>query len=215
MGWRCNSCLQSLYRTVLGAVNLSAFFGSNRTMLYQIVSFLLEVASSLLCTAFLLRIYMQLQRSGFNNPVGKLVFALTDWAVLPLRRVLPALGRLDSASLLMALLVELLHYVVLWLLLGGTTPVVFVAWLALCGVVRIALTGMIGLLIIYVVMSWVQARSPMAEVIQRLAEPLLRPLRRVLPPLGGLDLSALAVLVLLQVAMMVLAHLQASVLMMG
>ena len=184
-------------------------------MLYQIVSFLLEVASSLLCTAFLLRIYMQLQRSGFNNPVGKLVFALTDWAVLPLRRVLPALGRLDSASLLMALLVELLHYVLLWLLLGGNTPVVFVAWLALCGVVRIALTGMIGLLIIYVVMSWVQARSPMAEVIQRLAEPLLRPLRRVLPPLGGLDLSALALLVLLQVAMMVLAHLQASVLKMA
>ena len=74
-------------------------------MLYQIVSFLLEVASSLLCTAFLLRIYMQLQRTGFNNPVGKLVFALTDWAVLPLRRVLPALGRVDSASLLMALLI--------------------------------------------------------------------------------------------------------------
>ena len=184
-------------------------------MLYQIVSFLLEVASSLLCTAFLLRIYMQLQRVGFNNPVGKLVFALTDWAVLPLRRVLPAMGRLDSASLLLALLVELLHYVLLWLLLGGNTPVVFVAWLGLCGVGRIALTGMAGLLVLYLVMSWGQARSPIAEVIRRLAEPLLRPLRRVLPQLGGLDLSALVVLVLLQVALMVLAHVQASVLMMG
>ena len=74
---------------------------------------------------------------------------------------------------------------------------------------------MVGLLIIYVVMSWVQARSPISEVVQRLAEPLLRPLRRVLPQLGGLDLSALVLLVLLQVALMVLGHLQASVLVMG
>lgn len=179
-------------------------------MLYQIVSFLLEVAASLLCTASLLRLYMQWQRIGFGNPVGKLVFALTDWAVLPLRRVLPSLGRLDTASLVLALLIELLHYALLWLLLGASTNPL---WLALCGVVRMALTGMVGLLIIYVVMSWVQARSPIADVIQRLAEPLLRPLRRVLPPLGGLDLSALVVLVLLQVALMVLAHVQASVLM--
>ena len=182
-------------------------------MLYQIVSFLLEVAASLLCTASLLRLYMQWQRIGFGNPVGKLVFALTDWAVLPLRRVLPSLGRLDTASLVLALLIELLHYALLWLLLGASTNPLWLAWLALCGVVRMALTGMVGLLIIYVVMSWVQARSPIADVIQRLAEPLLRPLRRVLPPLGGLDLSALVVLVLLQVALMVLAHLQASLLM--
>ena len=117
-------------------------------MLYQIVSFLLEVASSLLCTAFLLRIYMQLQRTGFNNPVGKLVFALTDWAVLPLRRVLPALGRVDSASLLMALLIELLHYALLWLLLGASTNPLWPLWLSLCGVVRMALTGMVGRLTI-------------------------------------------------------------------
>ena len=200
---------------LLRAPNVPTFPRTNPTMLYQIASFLLEVVASLLCTAFLLRIYMQLQRVSFNNPVGKLVFALTDWAVLPLRRVLPALGRLDSASLVMAALVELLHYLLLWLLLGANTNPVWVVWLALCGLVRIALTGMVGLLIIYVVMSWVQARSPISEVVQRLAEPLLRPLRRVLPQLGGLDLSALVLLVLLQVALMVLGHLQASVLVMG
>ena len=181
-------------------------------MLYQIVSFLLEVAASLLGTASLLRMYMQWQRIGFGNPVGKLVFALTDWLVLPLRRVLPAMGRLDSASLVAALLVELVHYLLLWLLLGAQTNPLWVLWLALCVVVRMALTSMVGLLIIYVIMSWVQARSAISDVIQRLAEPLLRPLRRVLPSLGGLDLSPLVLLVLLQVALMVLAHLQGSVL---
>ena len=80
------------------------------------------------------------------------------------------------------------------------------------GLLRLALTGMVGLLIVYVVLSWVQPQSPLSDIITRLCEPLLRPLRRVLPSLGGLDLSALVFLVLLQVALMVLAHVQASVL---
>jgi len=181
-------------------------------MLYQIVSFLLEVAAGLLCSACLLRLYMQFQRIGFGNPVGKLVFALSDWLVLPLRRVLPAIKRWDGASLAAAVLVELVHYLLLWLLLGADTNVAWVVWLALCGVVRIALTGMVGLVIIYVVMSWVQARSPIADVIERLCTPLLAPLRRVLPQLGGLDLSPLVLLVLLQVGLMVLGNVQAAVL---
>ena len=81
-------------------------------------------------------------------------------------------------------------------------------WLALCGLVRVALTGLVVLLIVYVVMSWVQARSPISDIITRLCEPLLAPLRRVLPQLGGLDLSPLVLLVGLQIALMVLGHLQ-------
>ena len=181
-------------------------------MLYQIVSFLLEVAAGLLCSACLLRIYMQWQRIGFGNPVGRLVFALSDWMVLPLRRVVPAMGRWDGASLVAALLVVLAQYLVLWLLLGAGTNVGWVLWLALCGLVRMALTGMVILLIVYVVMSWVQARSPMSDVVTRLCEPLLAPLRRVLPQLGGLDLSALVLLVGLQVALMVLGNVQTAVL---
>ena len=69
-------------------------------MLFDIVSLLLDVATGLLGGACLLRLYMQYQRIPFGNPVGRFVFALTDWLVLPLRRVLPALGRLDTASLL-------------------------------------------------------------------------------------------------------------------
>ena len=74
--------------------------------------------------------------------------------------------------------------------------------------VRVALTGMAGLLIAYAVLSWVQAHSPVSDVIARLSEPLLRPVRRVLPLVGGVDLSPLVVLVLVQVALMALGHLQ-------
>ncbi|MGL4434307.1 MAG: YggT family protein [Giesbergeria sp.] len=177
-------------------------------MLHQIVTFLLDVVAGLLCGMCLLRIYMQWQRIPFSNPVGRLVFALTDWLVLPLRRAIVPLGRLDLASLLAALLVEVVQYLLLWVLFGAGAGWQWLPWLALFGVVRVALTGMAGLLIAYAVLSWVQAHSPVSDVIARLSEPLLRPVRRVLPLVGGVDLSPLVVLVLLQVALMVLGHLQ-------
>ena len=64
-------------------------------------------------------------------------------------------------------------------------------WLALFGLARVAVSGLIGLLIVYAVMSWVQARSPLADVIARLCEPILRPFRRIIPLVGGIDLSPL------------------------
>ena len=181
-------------------------------MLYQIVSFLLDIAAGLLSGICLLRAYMQWQRISFANPIGQRVFALSDWLVLPLRRMLPAAKRWDWACLLAALLVQLLHYVLLWLLVGAGAGWTALPWLALFGTLRVVLSGTIGLLIVYAVMSWVQADSPMADTIARLCAPLLRPVRRVVPLVGGIDLSPLVLLVLLQVASMVLAAVQGQVL---
>ena len=185
------------------------------SMLFQIVSFLLDVVGGLLTGACLLRLYMQLQRVSFANPVGRLVFALSDWLVLPLRKLLPAAGRWGLPSLAGALLVQLAQYLLLWLLLGGFSAgamgLAWLPWMALFGMARVAVSGMMGLLIVYAVLSWVQTRSPISDVIARLCEPVLRPIRRVLPLLGGIDLSPLVALVVLQVLMIVLGHLQASV----
>ncbi|QYY24770.1 MULTISPECIES: YggT family protein [unclassified Diaphorobacter] len=182
-------------------------------MLFQILSFLLDVASGLLTGACLLRLYMQLQRVSFANPVGRLVFALSDWLVLPLRKLVPSVGRWDLSCLAAALLLQLVQYLLLWLLVGGGMGLAWLPWMALFGLARVAVSGLMGLLIVYAVLSWVQTRSPISDVITRLCEPLLRPVRRVLPLLGGVDLSPLVVLVLLQVVMIVLGHLQASVMM--
>ena len=181
------------------------------SMLYQIASFLLDVVGGLLAGACLLRLYMQWQRIPFSNPVGGLVFALTDWLIMPLRRVIPPVGRWDVSSLVAAALLQLAQYFLLTLLLGAASAWAWLPWLALFGLARVAVSGLIGLLIVYAVMSWVQARSPLADVIARLCEPVLRPFRRIIPLVGGIDLSPLAVLVLLQVVMIVLGHLQASV----
>ena len=158
-----------------------------------------------------MRIYMQRQRVPFGNQVGQLVFALTNWVVLPLRRVIPAVRGFDLASVVAAFLVQLAQYLVLWALLGGAVGWGWALWMALFGLLRVAIGAVMVLVIIHAVMSWVQARSTVAGIVDRLAAPMLRPLRRVIPMLGGIDFSPMVLIVLLQVALMVLGNLQASV----
>lgn len=181
-------------------------------MAYQILSFLLDVAVGLLGGACLLRLYMQYQRISFKNPVGRFVFALTDWLVLPLRRILPSIGRWDTASLVGAFLLELAQYGVLWLLAGRTAGLGMLPLLALFGLIRLVISALTVLVIVYAILSWMRADSPIVDVIERLCAPLLRPWRRIIPLVGGIDLSPLAFLVALQVAAIMLASLQASAL---
>ncbi|WP_370679586.1 YggT family protein [Comamonas sp. GB3 AK4-5] len=181
-------------------------------MIEQILSFLLEVVAGLVSGACLLRLYMQTQRVPFSNPVGQLVFALTDWLVMPLRKLIKPSGKYDLSSLVGAVLIQLVHYLLLWALAGAAGSVVLVPLLALFGLLRMVLTGLIGLLIVYAILSWVSPHSPIYGVLSRLCAPVLRPLQRIIPLVGGVDLSPLAALVLLQVLLMVLAHLQFSVL---
>lgn len=181
-------------------------------MIVQILQFLLEVASGLIAGACLLRVYMQAQRIPFNNPVGKLVFALSDWLVMPLRKIIPNRTKLDLSSLIAALLVMLVQYILLWLLMGASGNPAMVLVLAVFGVLRMVLTGLVGILIVYAILSWVQPHSPIAGILHRLSEPVLRPLRKVIPLVGGVDLSALAAIIVLQVLLMVLANVQFGIL---
>ena len=186
------------------------------TMFYQITSLLLEVVAGLLAGTCLLRLYMQYQRIPMSarsgNPLAKFIFALTDWLVLPLRRVIPAAGRWDMASLVGAFLIQLAQFLILWGLTGMAASLVSVVVLAAFGLVRMAISGMTGLVIIYAVLSWVQTQSAAADLLERLVMPVLIPIRRVLPLVGGIDLSPLLLLLLLQVFAIVLGSLQAAVL---
>jgi YggT family protein len=187
-------------------------------MLYQIISLLLDVATGVLGGACLLRLYLQYQgiplsaRSG--NPLGPFIFALTDWLVLPLRRVVPAWGRWDLASLIGAYLLVLVQYLLLWLLAGAAEGLLAVPLLAVFGLLRLLISGLTGLVIVYAVLSWFQTRSALTNVIERLCAPPLRPIRRVVPLIGGVDLSPLVLLVLLQIASILVGHLQAAALQM-
>jgi YggT family protein len=186
------------------------------TMLYQITSLLLEVAAGLVAGTCLLRLYMQYQRIPMSvrsgNPLAKFIFALTDWLVLPLRRVIPAAGRWDLASLVGAFLVQLAQFVILWAIMGMTAGLLSVVVLAAFGLVRMAISGLTGLVIVYAILSWVQTQSMAADFLERLVLPVLIPIRRVVPLIGGIDLSPLVLLLILQVAGIVLGSIQAAVL---
>jgi len=185
-------------------------------MLYQIASLLLEVVAGFLSGACLLRLYMQYQRIPMSarsgNPLGRFVFALTDWIVLPLRKVIPAIGALDTASLVAAFLLQFAEFGLLWLLAGAAGGFFSVPILAVFGLLRMAISAMTGAVIVYAILSWVQTQSVMADVIERLVSPALVPIRRVLPLIGGVDLSPLVLLVILQIAAIVLGNLQAAAL---
>ena len=184
--------------------------------LYQITSLLLEVAAGLLAGTCLLRLYMQYQRipmsSRSGNPMGKFIFALTDWLVLPLRRIVPAVGRWDLSSLVAAYLVQLVEFLILWAISGMGGSLLTVVVLAAFGLVRLAISGCTGLVIVYAILSWVQTQSTIADLLERLVMPVLTPIRRVVPLAGGIDLSPLVLLLLLQIAGIVLGSVQATVL---
>lgn len=184
-------------------------------MLNQIITLLLDVAVGLVAGAALLRLYMQYQRIPMSqrtgNPLGNFIFSLTDWLVLPLRKLVPAVGRWDMSSLLAVYVLELLQVGILWLLGMGAGPGQL-PLLAVFGVLRLALSALIGLVIVYAVLSWMQAHSPLTDLLERLCAPLLRPIRKLIPLVGGVDLSPLALLLLAQIAAMVLGGVQHSLL---
>jgi len=125
---------------------------------------------------------------------------------------LPAMGRWDTASIVAAYLLELVQFSLLFALLGGALGYAVVPLLALFGLVRLAISGLTGLVIVYAILSWVRADSPIVDIIDRLCMPLLRPWRKLIPLVGGIDLSPLAFLVVLQVAAIILNSVQQSLL---
>jgi YggT family protein len=179
-----------------------------RPMLYQIPSFLLDVIVGLLGGACLLRLYMQYHRVPFGNPLGRFIFAITDWIVLPLRRIVPAVRRWDLASLIAAWLLVLAKFLLLWLLVGNLGRIAALPLVSLVGLMQLAVSGLTALLVVYAVLSWFPGASPMLlDLISRLAEPMVRPFRRFIPLIGGVDLSPLAAIVVLQVIAIVLGNL--------
>ena len=186
-------------------------------MLTQIVLLILDTVCGLLTLALLVRFAMQWARAPFRNPLGQFIVAVTDWMVRPLRRVIPGLFGLDMASLLLAWLWQVVYQGIALGLSGvllavSFAPALVVALLALLEVAKISLYLLMGAVLVAAVFSWVNPHAPLADVFNILTRPLLRPFRRVIPPVGGVDLSPLALLLLLQIALFVVAGLRNSVL---
>lgn len=178
-------------------------------MIAGALGFLLQTLGNLFVIAVLLRFLMQLFRVPFRNPFAQFIVAITDFAVKPLRRVVPGLLGLDWACLVLAWLVELAVVTAgYWLdgfpfVLAGAKIWPVMMGLAAVRLLSLAVYMIIGLTLVRAVLSWVNTNSPLMPVVYELTEPFLRPLRRIVPMVSNVDLTPLVLFILCQLVLMV------------
>ncbi|MFZ3323294.1 MAG: YggT family protein [Usitatibacter sp.] len=176
-------------------------------MIVQVVAMVLNTLASLFILTALVRFWMQVCRAPSRNPIAYFSMALTDWAVKPLRRVVPGLFKLDWSSLIVAWAFEYVLLVLLKALEIGDVPdtpaaysvLLFMSFVELA---RLSVYVFMAAIIIQAVLSWVNPYHPVAPFFNAFANPLLKPVRRVIPLVGGVDISPVFVLLLLQVVLM-------------
>ncbi|MCC7325584.1 MAG: YggT family protein [Burkholderiales bacterium] len=180
-------------------------------MAEQILKYLLDVTFGLFTYALLLRFFMQFLRAPFRNPLGQAVIALTDWIVKPLRRILPGFKGIDWASLVATVVFQFLWILAVRLVFGGFTfagdGIAFLLIRTAVELARATLWLLIIVVIVQAILSWVAPDGPLSGLLNALTFPFLRPIRRILPPIGGtLDLSPLIVIVVANIALMFLGY---------
>ena len=160
--------------------------------------FLVETILAFVVYAFLLRVLLQVVRADFRNPLAQAVVALTNWLVLPLRRVLPPIGRVDTASIVALFAVQFAATLIQFQLrTGAQFPFLPLAEAALRSLALATLMLYTILIFVYAALSFIApgVRSPATSLLASICEPVLRPLRRILPVVGGIDFSPLVAIV--------------------
>jgi YggT family protein len=181
-------------------------------LIYNLLSLVLDTVAGLFAGVLLLRFWIQIVRVRPPQQIAQFTFQLSDWIVKPMRRVIPGMGGFDWASLIGAYLIVLVCTAIkVWVRTDTLFGAVFL--IALFSVLQWIIYGWIALLILEVIFSWVNPHAPLAPFVQALNAPLLRPIRRVMPLLGGLDISPMVLFILLQVASQMLSYLSAVTLM--
>ncbi|MBC3928052.1 YggT family protein [Undibacterium sp. CY21W] len=181
-------------------------------MLHGIFTFVIDILTGFFAGFLLLRFWMQVQRVRPPAGLAQAIFQITDWLVHPIRRVVPGFRGYDWATMVCVFLTALLSMVLdFWLLSEVSFSAILL--LTVFRVLQWVLYGLMALLVLEAIFSWVNPHAPLAPFIRALNEPLLSPFRKVLPALGGLDFSPLLVLILLQILSRVLNELMPRLLM--
>ena len=179
----------------------------------EITIMLLNTIVSLAITAFLLRMILQLVRADFYNPICQFLVKATNPLVIPLRKIIPSMGKIDTASVLLALIAQAVGIALLFQLYGGgfPNPAQLLIWsvIGLCSaLLNLYFFAIIG----NIIMSWVAqgGAHPAAHLLYQITEPVMAPFRKILPPMGGLDLSPIFVFLCIKVLEVILRHGAAS-----
>jgi YggT family protein len=171
-------------------------------------TFLVETLFGLYILIVMLRFLFQLLRADFYNPVSQFVVKATSPLLRPLRRWIPGLGGIDLAALLLALLIQIAELWLIHVMRGYQPSLSGLVVLSSAELLRILVYIFLVAIFIKVIASWIapDVYNPVMRLLDTLSEPLLRPARRLLPPMGGLDLSPIVVLIALQMLLMLLVN---------
>lgn len=174
----------------------------------NLLGFLVDVLFNLYIAAVILRLLLAWVRADFYNPLSQFLVTVTNPALVPLRRIVPPVGPVDTASVVLALGLKILQLLILAALAGLGVRFGTLAWMAVIQLLELVVYIYMGSILIEVVLSWVapaaRYHNPVAGLVHDLNEPLMRPLRRVIPTIGMVDLSPLAALIGLQMVLIVL-----------
>lgn len=167
------------------------------------IVFIIESIAQLYLLVMLLRLLMPWMNINFNNPISQAILRLTSPLVLPVRRILPPIGKIDTATLVVAYGIQYLTLLVVVLIWGLPPTILPIAIGAAVGLVTLTLRLFVFAIIIRIVLSWLGgsgAHNPAIALIDAITEPLLRPFRRLIPPIGGFDISPVFAIILLSAA---------------
>ncbi len=176
----------------------------------QALYFIIKTITQLYLLVLLLRLWLPLLRADFRNPLAQGILRFTSPLVVPLRRLLPSIGRLDTATVVVAFAIQYLIVIVLLAIFGRTAATVDVLLTTVIELTILSLNLFFFVILIKIILSWVapHTHNPATALLNTLSEPMLRPFRRIIPPVGGLDISPIFAIVLLQAAVIFLQTLK-------
>jgi len=175
-------------------------------MLSQAIAFVIETVFNIFILTALVRFWMQALRAPARNPLAQFTMALTDFAVKPMRRLLPGFFKLDVASLAVAWIAEVILLAILSLLQGveivNGAALSVILFLALVKLVRLTVYIIMGAVLLQALLSWVNPYHPVAPFFEALTRPFLKPFQKAVPPIGGVDITPVLVLIACQLVLM-------------
>ena len=173
----------------------------------QALVFVVNAVAQLYLFVLLLRILLPWLGADYRNPITQAILKITSPVVVPLRRIIPPVGRVDTATLLVAFIIQYLLILLILLIFGRTADVGTIALTAVVDLVLLLLRLFVFAIIIRVILSWISpgGYNPALAIIHALTDRVLLPFRRIIPPLGGLDLSPLVAIILITAVTIVVA----------
>ena len=167
--------------------------------------FIIQTLFALYIAVVLLRLLLAWARADFYNPLSQVIVKLTSPVIVPLRRLIPPIGRIDTATVLLLLALQMLELTVTSVLQGGLPPFPALVVGTVAQLLELTLNVFIFAIVVQAIMSWFPVPySPVTALLDTLTRPILGPVQRIVPPISGLDLSPLVAIVGLQVIKMLL-----------